>query len=323
MAIKEQDYYGFALDPVTGERHKLEHLPVMAAWEELIYQLADGDKLTGGVDGCSNLPHQELANRTEFLKVLGSQLLKMIKALERKSDRLLRMTTATDVLTTTVAKEQPVDGSVWISPQGDVNCTANPGVRIVMHGESTPDRHPKMLIVSNNGTVTVATALASREPPAAGTAWICTGIDYPYDAERRSCIVTSDAPTGSRIVSGNGVIPTQGGAQSTIFFSLGTEKKPYGWTGKGTIKNPVAKIITKDGTVTMVTSLIEPLGLQDAVYPGDIFRIVLADGTAICDQNGLIVSDAGKAWNVQTGANGNTAVLEEITQADVDAIFDA
>ena len=68
MAVIEDDYVGFGIDPVTGRRHAINHLPVDADWETGIYQLEEGDSVIGGVKGIDNLPLQQLANRTEFLK---------------------------------------------------------------------------------------------------------------------------------------------------------------------------------------------------------------------------------------------------------------
>lgn len=68
MPINENDYVGFGIDPVTGKRHEINHLPVMNEWEPGIYQHEQGDKIIGGIDGIANLPLQQLANRTEYLK---------------------------------------------------------------------------------------------------------------------------------------------------------------------------------------------------------------------------------------------------------------
>lgn len=68
MPINENDYVGFGIDPATGRRHAIKHLPAMAEWEPGVYQVEQGDKIIGGVDGIHNLPIQQLANRTEYLK---------------------------------------------------------------------------------------------------------------------------------------------------------------------------------------------------------------------------------------------------------------
>lgn len=66
--VREQDYAGFAIDPATGQRHELRHLPKDTDWQEEIYMIEPKDKILGGLDGLMNLPIQELANRTEYLK---------------------------------------------------------------------------------------------------------------------------------------------------------------------------------------------------------------------------------------------------------------
>ena len=67
--VNEQDYVGFAVDPATGKRHNLEHLPEDGSdWEEQIYRLEEGDAMIAGIQGVMNLPIQELTNRTAYLK---------------------------------------------------------------------------------------------------------------------------------------------------------------------------------------------------------------------------------------------------------------
>ena len=73
MAVNEQDYAGFALDPKTGQRHAINHLPKSATWEDGVYRLEPKDKILGGIDGIANLPLQQLANRTEYLKQKAEQ----------------------------------------------------------------------------------------------------------------------------------------------------------------------------------------------------------------------------------------------------------
>lgn len=67
MAVNEDDYIGFRVDPDTGKRHKANHLKEAVTWEPHVYQFEDGDKLIGGPDGIDNLPLQELTNRTRYL----------------------------------------------------------------------------------------------------------------------------------------------------------------------------------------------------------------------------------------------------------------
>ena len=69
MAVNEQDYTGFALDPATGKRHTLQHLPEdITEWEPQVYMLEEDDKVLAGIQGVVNLPLQELTNRTAYLK---------------------------------------------------------------------------------------------------------------------------------------------------------------------------------------------------------------------------------------------------------------
>ena len=69
MAVNEQDYAGFALDPATGKRHTLQHLPEDATnWEPQVYMLEEDDKVLAGIQGVVNLPIQQLTNRTAYLK---------------------------------------------------------------------------------------------------------------------------------------------------------------------------------------------------------------------------------------------------------------
>ncbi|MBQ8691959.1 MAG: hypothetical protein IJ520_02335 [Synergistaceae bacterium] len=69
MAVNEQDYVGFALDPATGKRHTLQHLPEdITEWEPQVYMLEENDKVLAGIQGVVNLPIQQLTNRTAYLK---------------------------------------------------------------------------------------------------------------------------------------------------------------------------------------------------------------------------------------------------------------
>lgn len=68
MAINEQDYAGYAIDPKTGRRHEIRHLPEQDSWEAGIYQTEQGDFFIGGVNGLDNLAINQLTNRTLFLK---------------------------------------------------------------------------------------------------------------------------------------------------------------------------------------------------------------------------------------------------------------
>lgn len=68
MAINEEDYAGYAIDPKTGRRHEINHLPEQDCWEEGIYQFEQGDLLIGGPNGIDNLALNQLTNRTLYLK---------------------------------------------------------------------------------------------------------------------------------------------------------------------------------------------------------------------------------------------------------------
>lgn len=45
-------------------------------WENTIYLIDEQDYVHGGVDGYDNIPHQQLANRTKFLKTTCDKLRK-------------------------------------------------------------------------------------------------------------------------------------------------------------------------------------------------------------------------------------------------------
>ena len=68
MAIIEEDYVGIGIDPRTGRRHAINHLSEMAEWEPGIYRFEENDAVVGGPQGVDNLPLQELANRTAYLR---------------------------------------------------------------------------------------------------------------------------------------------------------------------------------------------------------------------------------------------------------------
>lgn len=68
MAIIEEDYVGIGIDPRTGRRHVINHLSETAEWEPGIYRFEENDAVVGGAQGVDNLPLQELANRTVYLR---------------------------------------------------------------------------------------------------------------------------------------------------------------------------------------------------------------------------------------------------------------
>lgn len=100
--MNESDYIGFGLS-TDGARHEINHLPINPTWEPGIYQWEASDYVIGGRNGVDNLPTQQLANRTEWLKrkaesltadleTIGAkdkynELLAMIKSLDATSSK--------------------------------------------------------------------------------------------------------------------------------------------------------------------------------------------------------------------------------------------
>lgn len=135
--VDETKYIGFAVDPATGKRHVLRHLHRESSWEPEVYQYEDGDKLIGGEDGIDNLPAQQLANRTEFLRDLSIKLLGAVKALSRQNKLLLRLVPVQETIGTRISASQPHDGSAWIKPEGIINCPETADIRILQAGGKT------------------------------------------------------------------------------------------------------------------------------------------------------------------------------------------
>lgn len=78
--MDEKQFVGFGpASDGSGYQHTINHLPVAAEWDD-IYQIETGDYVVGGQGGVSNLPHRQLANRTEWLKQQAEQLLQKIEA---------------------------------------------------------------------------------------------------------------------------------------------------------------------------------------------------------------------------------------------------
>lgn len=134
MAVNEDDYIGFRVDPDTGERHELRHLQESATWEPQVYQFEDGDKLIGGTDGIDNLPLQELANRTRYLYGLVRKLVKLIPV--------------ESVLGTTFSQTQPTNGTVWVAAEdGEGGTEENSSALIVPEdGQSLQDPLARVLL---------------------------------------------------------------------------------------------------------------------------------------------------------------------------------
>lgn len=104
MAINENDFVGFgpAADN-AGARHNINHLPDVAEWEELIYQLETGDYVVGGANGIANLQPRQLANRTKYLKQKLEELRTAMESLQpgtSQYDELLALIRSLDANTT-------------------------------------------------------------------------------------------------------------------------------------------------------------------------------------------------------------------------------
>ena len=66
--INEQDFVGFAINPVTGKRAPARHFARVAEWEPDIFMHEEGQQVGGGANAIDNLPLNQLANRSEWLK---------------------------------------------------------------------------------------------------------------------------------------------------------------------------------------------------------------------------------------------------------------
>ena len=66
--INEQDFVGFAINPVTGKRVTARHFARVAEWEPDIFMHEEGQQVGCGVNAVDNLPLNQLANRSEWLK---------------------------------------------------------------------------------------------------------------------------------------------------------------------------------------------------------------------------------------------------------------
>ena len=100
MAVNYNDYMG--IGPSTdnsGTRHTINHLPIVANWETEVYEIENGDYLLGGRMGLLNLPIQQLANRTEYLKKVHDELQAQLDATQpgtEKYDELVKKINALD-----------------------------------------------------------------------------------------------------------------------------------------------------------------------------------------------------------------------------------
>lgn len=85
-------------------------LPETTAWAETVYQLETTDPVMGGPDGVDNLPHKQLAARTQYLKARVEALLAEVEALQ------------TDAATAdATAASETVAGHAKIAPQAAVD----------------------------------------------------------------------------------------------------------------------------------------------------------------------------------------------------------
>ena len=118
MAINERNYVGFALSPTTGNPHRIRHLPQMAEWEQGVYMYEAGDKFVAGIDGIDNLPAQQLANRTEFLREQNALLAEACRGLISIVRETSVGKVAANPLPVMLSRERPGRPCFWAETAG-------------------------------------------------------------------------------------------------------------------------------------------------------------------------------------------------------------
>lgn len=191
MAIQEQDYVGFGIDPTTGNRHAIKHLPEQAVWEDGIYQIEQGDKVMGGTDGISNLPAAQLANRTAYLYQMNKELLATAKRLSRTCNMLVRLVPVDSIIDTKVASQAPDDGSAWIYPEGGiVNCAESPKILLEDSDTGKTMENPVALIEVSDGRVI---RVGSEWVPLDEVDMVYVGDSHVIEMENGTTLTNSDA----------------------------------------------------------------------------------------------------------------------------------
>ena len=208
MAINERNYVGFALSPSTGRPHRIRHLPVMAEWEPGVYLYEAGDKFVADVDGIDNLPGQQLANRTEFLKEQNALLASACKGLVA----IVRETTVGKISSNgyrvVLSRDRPKEACAWVHPTDNLgnlvdslfyvrdtsgNLWQNPVVEfeteegVIYYVGGTGDSFPHILTVIGSVGLTL-----SGTDPQQRTAWVRVAGESGQVTDASSKVVLDD-----------------------------------------------------------------------------------------------------------------------------------
>ena len=140
--INEQDYVGFALDAATGKRKPIRHFAKVAEWEPGIFMHETYEQVIGGEQGLDNLPLQQLANRTEYLKahLTSNETLQMLCDEINKLRRYVYAYTPDGVkkIQVQMSRDAPTDSNIaWIKTDGS-DTIIDPELNITVDGAEVP-----------------------------------------------------------------------------------------------------------------------------------------------------------------------------------------
>lgn len=129
--INEHDFVGFAINPITGKRMPARHFARVAEWEPDIFMHEEGQQVGGGVNAVDNLPLNQLANRSEWLKsqlpIIGDILIFLLNRIEK-----LEKATGVNKVGLQMSRDKPtLDNLSWIPTDSD-EVILDPDIQITL-----------------------------------------------------------------------------------------------------------------------------------------------------------------------------------------------
>ncbi|MBR1728037.1 MAG: hypothetical protein IJ728_00705 [Selenomonadaceae bacterium] len=119
--INEQDFIGFARDNATGLRKPLRHFARNPTWESDIFMHETGEAVIGGENGVDNLPLNQLANRTEYLKQQFDLNFSILSELKTQLEDFINYGKRKNTLPIAVSTSKPNSKSAWLNVDQQIN----------------------------------------------------------------------------------------------------------------------------------------------------------------------------------------------------------
>lgn len=183
----------------------MANLPEDPIWEEGIYQLEDTDPVSGGApnlaqgDGMDNVPHQQLAKRTKWLKAAVDALNTLVVAATTLVPGIVRLSTATNSVSQTEAATPSAVKAAYDNAEARV-----PNTRLVATGG----------LATGGGTMiadrTITVPVATQADAEAGVSTTVAMVPLRVTQQISKWIADGAAQAGSAILTAISALATAG-----------------------------------------------------------------------------------------------------------------